>query len=147
MGPRNITNIHIKKGDIVYILFPFDNVREGSGKDDEIVMSAKDRPALVILKGDGNNLVLCAITSRRYGENKIELKPRDMGSGVLGYDPSFVRPNMIWTLERSLIRRKVGTLKHQKLAEVIEKIKELLDKESEEAPTAQAFERPKKKPI
>ena len=43
------------KGDIVVIPFPFSDLTE-----------AKRRPALVVAKLDGNDLILCQITSQLF---------------------------------------------------------------------------------
>lgn len=142
---------HIKKGDVVYVPFPLDDLDKDKSKEiaqteqDVEPREKKDRPALVLWRAETNSFTVCAITSKPYRENKIQLSGRDLDSGKIDYDPSFIRPNIITTLPKKYLRRKVGTLKPEKLREVIDKFKELLDAEPEEAPVPKAFERARKR--
>lgn len=143
---------HIKKGDIVYVPFPLnpkgskENIQTEQDENFESdPRETKERPGLVLWRAETDSFTVCAITSKPYREHKIELHGRDLDSGKIGYDPSFIRPNIIATVHRSDIRRKLGTLKPQKLEEVIDKVKKLLDAEPEEAPVTKALERTKKR--
>lgn len=143
---------HIKKGDVVYLPFPIDTKESEENKKVEQDTNfendpreTKERLGLILWKAEVNNFAACAITSKAHRENKIELHGRDLDSGKIGYDPSYIRPNIIQTINISQIRRKVGTVKPEKLKEVIDKVKEFLDAEPEEAPTSKVFERAKRK--
>lgn len=130
---------HIKKGDVVCVPFPFDDKQEGSSK-----LKEKDRPAVVLFQSDKDSFVLCPITKQPHREDKIPLNGKDLDTGRIDYDPSFIRPNIITTVMKNLIRKKIGTLKPEKLEEVVNKVKEFLDKQPEEAPVPKPFERVKR---
>ena len=100
------------KGDIVVIPFPFSDLS-----------SAKKRPALVIHVLEGNDLILCQITSRDVGPDKysINLDNGDFKEGSLNIS-SYIKPSKIFTADRSLILYRVGQLKQNKISEVIEKL-------------------------
>lgn len=151
---------HIKKGDVVYVPFPLDEVdtyeqnpnNDGALSNEETALQIrrgdprkkKDRPTVVLWQTQTDSFTVCAITSNSYREHKIELSGRDLDSGKISYEPSYIRPDIITTVHRKFIRKKVGTLKSEKLKEVINKVKELLDAEPEEAPVAKAFKRPRR---
>ncbi len=143
---------HIKKGDVVYIPFPFDKkstedqqYQESENDQSSNKPQEKDRPALFLFKSEVDSFVCCAITTKPHREHKIKIINGHFSSGKIDYEPSFARPNVITTVHRSLIRRKVGTLNSEKLAEIINKVKELLDQEPEETPKSKALERPKRR--
>lgn len=73
------------KGDVVVVPFPFSDLTQ-----------AKRRPALVIAELEGDDLILCQITSR------------------------------IFTADRKIILYRVGSLKSEKLREIIERIVDIL---------------------
>ena len=103
------------KGDVVVVPFPFSNLAE-----------TKRRPALVLKPLDGDDLILCQITSRQiYDRYAISLGDEDFASGGLR-QPSNLRPNRLFTADRALILYRVGALKPEKLAEVINKLVEIL---------------------
>ncbi len=65
-----------------------------------------------MLKGD--DCILCQITSSRYDEYSISVSDDDIAGGKLRRK-SMIRPNMIFTADRELIRYRIGALKKQKL--------------------------------
>jgi len=80
------------KGDIVVIPFPFSDL---SG--------SKRRPALVIADIEGEDVILCQITSVARNDNyAVPIDSSDFESGSLPVK-SFVRPNKIFTASRRLI--------------------------------------------
>ena len=80
------------------------------------------RPALIIVDLKGEDCILCQITSKqRDDEHTIPLPNKDVIEGKLNVD-SYVRLNKIATLEKSLIRYKIGTISNNKLSEVKDKI-------------------------
>lgn len=103
------------KGDVVVVPFPFSDLTQ-----------AKRRPALVVAVLQGDDLILCQITSRlvldRYA---IPLETDDFSSGNLRQS-SNIRPNRLFTADRQIILSKVGQVKSEKLDEVIAKIVEIL---------------------
>ncbi|MCK4905696.1 type II toxin-antitoxin system PemK/MazF family toxin [bacterium] len=99
------------KGDVVVIPFPFSDLTQ-----------AKRRPALVISVLDGNDLILCQITSRAVKDNyAISLNEKDFNTSSLK-QPSNVRPNRIFTADNNIILYRIGNLKQNKTDQIIEKI-------------------------
>jgi mRNA interferase MazF len=95
------------KGDVVVVPFPFSNLSD-----------SKRRPALVLSSLDGDDLIVCQITSRQVRDRyAILLTDDDFESGSLK-QPSNVRPNRIFTADRTLVLYRIGNLKAAKLAEV-----------------------------
>ena len=99
------------KGDIVVVPFPFSNLSQ-----------AKKRPAFVVNKLVGDDLVLCQITSQTIKDKySISLLKTDFTLGSLSVD-SNIRPNRIFTADKNIILYKVGTIKESKTREVVKKI-------------------------
>jgi len=99
------------KGDVVTLLFPFSNL---SG--------TKRRPALVISNLSGDDVILCQITASRNDVYSVELTKADFTTGSLPQDPSFIRPNKIFTAEDGIIIERKGTINTTKYNEVTSKI-------------------------
>jgi mRNA interferase MazF len=112
---RSIENI--RKGDVFSVLFPFSDS-----------VTVKKRPTLVIARSDSNNLL---VPGR---EDEIKLEDRDFRVGKLNLSSCFIRPNIIATIDKNNIFRVIGTLKDEKLNEVIAKIIEILQKAPENPP-------------
>ena len=105
------------KGDVVVVPFPFSDLTQ-----------AKRRPALVISTLEGNDLILCQITSQSVKDNyAISLDDKDFETGGLKRS-SNVRPNRIFTADIHIILYKAGNLKIEKVTEVIEKVVEIIRK-------------------
>lgn len=105
-------------GSVVLVPFPFTNL---SGR--------KSRPALVV-SPEGfhdEDLILCAITSQlpeRFSEWEISLEAGDMVEERLP-KKSIVKVGKLFTMHRDLIARRFGTVKEQKLREVLGKLRAL----------------------
>ena len=105
------------KGDVVVVPFPFSDLTQ-----------AKRRPALVISKLEGDDLILCQITSQTIKDNyAISIDDKDFAMGGLK-QPSNVRPNRIFTADSHIVLYKVGNLTDNKLNEVIEMVVEIIRK-------------------
>ena len=103
------------KGDVVVVPFPFSDLSQ-----------AKRRPALIISKLEGDDLILCQITSQSIKDiYAISLSDIDFETGSLK-QISNVRPNRIFTVDSHIVLYKVGNLKIEKLKEIIEKIVEII---------------------
>ena len=103
------------KGDIVVIPFPFSDFTQ-----------LKRRPALVIAVLEGNDLILCQITSQSIKDKyAISLNDNDFEDGSLK-QPSNLRPNRMFTADNSIVLYRVGNIKVEKLIMVIEKIIEII---------------------
>lgn len=103
------------KGDIVVVPFPFSDLT-----------TSKKRPALVITKLQGDDLILCLITKvQRNDKYELSLKDSDFKSGGLQHN-SFIRPHRLFTADTSIVEKSVGCLSKSKLEEVIKKLKEII---------------------
>lgn len=99
------------KGDVVVVPFPFSDLSQ-----------SKRRPALVIANLQGDDLILCQITSQSFSDiYAISLSNHDFQKGSLKKQ-SNIRPNRIFTADIHIILYKVGKLKENKISEVIDKI-------------------------
>jgi mRNA interferase MazF len=104
------------KGDVVVIPFPFSDL---SGN--------KRRPALVLATLPGNDIILCQITSRnRKDKFTLALSLADFISGSLPVE-SYIRPNRIFTADKTIIVRKAGIIKKNVMNTVTETLVELFN--------------------
>lgn len=104
------------KGDIVVVAFPFSDL---SG--------SKKRPALVLANLIGADIILCQITSQHVkDDHAIVLPDSEVITGSLKME-SNIRPNRIFTAEKSVILYKMGGISAGKFKEVRDKIVTLLD--------------------
>ncbi len=101
-----------QRGDVVFARFIFTDVSQ-----------TKNRPAVIIAALPNDDFILCPVTSRRRQNDpfQIELKKDEILGRKLPHD-SFIRPNLLMTVHRSLILWKQGTLAPEKLKRVTEVI-------------------------
>ncbi len=105
------------KGEVVVIPFPFSDLTQ-----------AKRRPALILTELEGDDLILCQITSQAIKDKyAIPLNDGNFETGGLKKS-SNVRPNRIFTADAHLVLYRIGNLKAEKLAEVIERVIEIIRK-------------------
>lgn len=103
------------KGDIVVIPFPFSDLS-----------SSKKRPALVLADLQGDDIILCQITSQASADpNAVLLTNNDMMSGSL-VKSGYIRPTRLFTADKNIILRKVATANASKYGQVVQKIWELI---------------------
>ena len=103
------------KGDVVAVPFPFSDLTQ-----------AKKRPALVISALEGDDLILCQITSQYTRDNyAVSLADKDFQTGSLK-QLSNVRPNRIFTADGHIVLYRVGALKVEKVKEIIEKVVDII---------------------
>ena len=103
------------KGEIVVVPFPFSDLTQ-----------AKRRPALVLTGLEGDDLILCQITSQAIRDKyAIQIDEHDFELGSLRQS-SNVRPNRIFTADSHLVLYRVGHIKKEKLDEIIEKVIEIV---------------------
>ena len=106
------------KGDVVIIPFPFSDLSQ-----------AKRRPALVVAALEGDDLILCQITSQNIADKySVTITDDDFSSGSLKQS-SNVRPNRIFTADKHIILYRIGSVKLSKTHKVIDKIIEILKPE------------------
>lgn len=103
------------RGDVVVIPFPFSDLSQ-----------AKRRPALVLAKLDGDDLILCQITSQASKDRySISLETGDFAAGRLNQSSS-LRPNRLFTADSAIILYKAGVVLPRKLDQVVERVIEIL---------------------
>jgi len=101
-------------GEVVVLPFPQANLQAG-----------KRRPALVVADANGDDVILCQITSQsRRDPSSIPLLRADFERGSLSVD-SFIRSNRLFTVEHSVILYPAAKVKSSKLSEVRARIRDL----------------------
>ena len=99
------------KGDVVILEFPFSNL-----------VQVKKRPSLVIKVPRGEDIIVCQITGKSYEKSvEIPIKKEDFYKGNLKVE-SYMRLDKIFSIEKSLIKYKIGSLKQDKFNEILGKI-------------------------
>ncbi|VVB81985.1 PemK-like, MazF-like toxin of type II toxin-antitoxin system [uncultured archaeon] len=104
----------LEKGDVVVVAFPFTDFS-----------SVKARPALVIAVPEGEDIIICQITSSRTDKYCVKVDSSDFEKGGL-QTQSNVRTNKLLTIHKSLVDFKIGTLKVEKTNEIIDEIEDIL---------------------
>ncbi|VVB87530.1 PemK-like, MazF-like toxin of type II toxin-antitoxin system [uncultured archaeon] len=102
----------LKQGSIVRVDFSYSNLQE-----------TKYRPALVISSSEYNensvDVVVLRVTSRgRNGAWASEILRDDLVEGTLDIEPSFVKVDSIYSVEKSIVRKVVARLKEGKIKEI-----------------------------
>ena len=86
------------------------------------------RPALVLANlgnhGTHNDLILCMITGQP-SDFSIAILGVDFENGNLRKEPSYVRPDRLFTAESTLVEYQVGKLKSHKMDEVMKQLRKL----------------------
>ncbi len=99
------------KGEIAVIEFPYSHLKD-----------AKRRPILILKVPRGEDIIVLQITGSSYERSvEIPIKMEDFRQGNLKRD-SYVRIDKIASIEKSLIKYKIGSLKQEKFNEILEKI-------------------------
>lgn len=110
-----------KQGDIVLINIPFSDLK-----------SSKQRPVLII-SNDGYNsrqsdVIVAAITSNLSAKSySLEFDNSDMAEGNIK-QKSCIRADKIYTLEKTLIKKKFGALSADTVNKAIDLIYSVLSK-------------------
>jgi mRNA interferase MazF len=105
------------KGDVVVVLLPFSDLS-----------SAKKRPALILATPDGDDVILCQITSRMVSDRyAILISEGDFSSGSLRQD-SNVRPTRIFTADKRIIQYTAGHLKDDAMTAIVDRVVEIIQK-------------------
>lgn len=98
-------------GDVVVVPFPFSDLSQ-----------AKRRPALVIAELQGEDIILCQITSQAVKDTyAVPINDNDFQTGGLK-QASNVRPNRIFTADHQIVLYRIGRLKPNKLNQIIESV-------------------------
>ena len=97
------------KGDVVVLEFPFSNL-----------IKSKRRPSLIIKVPKGDDLIVCQITGNSYDKFvEVPIKKEDFNKGNLKVE-SYVRLDKIFSVEKSLIKYKAGSLKKEKFNQILD---------------------------
>ena len=103
------------RGDVVVIPFPFSDLSQ-----------SKRRPALVVAPLEGDDAILCQLTSKGIKDDyAIALDDGDFASGSLKQS-SNIRPNRLFTADTHIILYRVGSIREEKLARVIDKLIQII---------------------
>lgn len=103
------------KGDVVVIDFPFSDL---SG--------TKLRPALVVTRLSGDDIILCMITTQSKSDGySISLNKADFDNGGLDHS-CYIRPNRLFTADSNKVKKSRGNISSKKLNETIEKVIEIV---------------------
>ena len=95
------------KGDVVVIPFPFSDLS-----------ASKKRPAIIVASLTGDDQIIAQITSVARNDNySIPLETKDFKNGKLPHS-SMIRPNKLFTADKSLISYKAGSINDKKIKEI-----------------------------
>ena len=105
------------KGDVVIVPFPFSDLSQ-----------SKRWPALIIGSLEGEDAILCQITSKTLKDAyAISIDDSDFSLGSLK-QRSNVRPNRLFTADTHIILYRAGHIKNEKMMQIIDKIVEIIRK-------------------
>lgn len=100
---------------VVLVRFPFSDLTQ-----------AKLRPAVVLADVGREDVVLCQVTSKAYGDPRsVQIDLSSFQSGSLRVT-SYVRPGKLFTANSNLITSVVGELTASAYSQVIEAVVKLL---------------------
>jgi mRNA interferase MazF len=103
------------KGDVVVVPFPYSDLSR-----------TKRRPALVIAKLRGDDLILCQITSQSVKDDyAIPLSTSDFLVGDLNLE-SNIRTNRVFSADSDIVIYKVGSVKPEKMKNVTDRLIQIL---------------------
>lgn len=99
------------KGVVVIIQFPFSDLT-----------GSKKRPALIVADWGSDDVILAQITSVAYKDiYAVNLKDKDFLQGSLKKE-SFIRPNKLFTADKTTFLQKIGQINFDKLQKVSDTI-------------------------
>jgi mRNA interferase MazF len=105
------------KGSVVIIHFPFSDLT-----------GSKRRPALIVADWNDNDVILAQITSIAHKDiYAIDLIDNDFSKGSLQKE-SFVRPNKLFTADKTTFLTTLGILSNQKMKEITDSICNIISK-------------------
>jgi mRNA interferase MazF len=107
-----------ERGDVLLVTLPFTDFSD-----------EKQRPALVLSDADYNqtdDIILCGITTNlRQDRPCILLTQNDLAEGTLPHT-SAIRPDRLFTLDQTLVRRRLGRIKPLVLVTVQQRLARIL---------------------
>ncbi|MDD9953209.1 MAG: type II toxin-antitoxin system PemK/MazF family toxin [Candidatus Woesearchaeota archaeon] len=108
-----ISGTQYKQGDVLIAPFPFTNLAQ-----------SKHRPVLVLSESCSGDLVTCGMTSK-LRQNKNAVIVRNLKHGMLPVK-SRIQVDKLFTLEKRIIRKRLGSLKKETMEEVKKKFRALV---------------------
>lgn len=103
------------KGDTVVLPFPFSDLSD-----------SKRRPALVLSNLQGDDIILCQITSKSTKDNySIPFNNSDLIIGSISVE-SNIRPNRLFTADKKIIAYVLGRISSSKYNEAVNVIENLI---------------------
>lgn len=100
---------------MVVVPFPFSDLS-----------NAKRRPAVVVAVLTGDDYILCQVTSQaKHDQYSVSLLDSDFETGGLK-QPSYIRPNKLFTADKHIILYQAGQLKLEKLTEMVDMVVEIV---------------------
>ncbi|MGI8742353.1 MAG: type II toxin-antitoxin system PemK/MazF family toxin [Bryobacteraceae bacterium] len=98
-------------GNVVVVHFPFSDLSQ-----------TKSRPALILAMLNGDDVILCQITSQATSDQySVQLDSADFQAGGLNH-MSNIRPNRLFTADSGIILYKAGHVHSRKLIEVRDRV-------------------------
>ena len=109
--------MNFKKFDIVLVDFPFSDLSK-----------IKKRPALVIKTLEGENTILCQITTKERNIKKYKINLlKEFCKGDIRFD-SYIYLDMLFTLHKKVIYGKIGEVVNLKTKdEISNKLKDIFE--------------------
>ena len=102
------------RGDVVVVPFPFSDLSD-----------YKKRPALIVAELEGDDRILCQITSQQFRDrHAVTIDDSSFKEGAL-QKISYVRPNRLFTADSRIVLYRVGCLKSDKIEEVVRRLIEI----------------------
>lgn len=101
--------------DVVTVIFPYSDFS-----------AFKLRPALILAVSDFGNYITCQITSKTVSKRAIPV----LGSALVVSGlktESYIRPDKLFTLEPTLIKKRIGALPTGTTKRVKQALRELFD--------------------
>lgn len=103
------------KGDVVILPFPYSDLS-----------TSKKRPAMVLADLKGDDIILCQITSQFVKDDyAVPFENSDFVKGALN-KPGNLRPNRLFTAEKNIVIRKIGTVRLKVFEKVVDKLFEII---------------------
>lgn len=103
------------KGSIIVINFPFSNLK-----------GSKPRPAYVLSDLEiEESIIVCQITKSKHTDGlDVKIDSNNIKGGNIKYD-SYIRANVIFTLDTNNIKKTLGYLTKDKIIEVNKRFNEI----------------------
>jgi len=106
--------VKYKKGDVVIFEFPFSDINK-----------SKKRPSVVVATLKGNHVILAQITGQpRPDSDLLNLNSKDFEKGGINRN-SFIRPSVLFTINKLKINYKAGHLTQNKIKQVEKQLCEI----------------------